>query len=155
MVAYRTCTGCVLQGKPCDMRDAMRERVRGLGITSIKWKCIGRVPRFKVGDLAWAKTTTGDGDDSLTDLFPATVIRVLGAKALVFIDGDALSRGNEAPFEARGNGFCKMPLSRLEPRDGEPETICPACEWPSFKGHQDGRSCHYAQQHPITGAPDV
>ncbi len=54
MTAWRTCVGCHLQGKPCETRNDMRKPLKGLGVTSTKWKCHEREPRYRVGGPVWA-----------------------------------------------------------------------------------------------------
>ncbi len=148
---YRTCCGCVTEGQTCEARDRVRAQIRGLGVTSIRWKCGHRIPRFVVGDPVWAQTVTDhageyvDGEQFRDD-YPAVVIRDLGSKMLVFIESGAPGRdyGDGAPFQPSRNGFCKVSLSRITKRDGERVDVCPYCEWPAPKGHQDGYSCSIA-----------
>ncbi len=143
MTAYRTCVGCALQGKPCVTRAAMREKLAGLGVTSIKWKCKSRLARFLVGDPVFAFTLgCVEEGEAYMDHFPAVVVEVKGANAIVFIESGAAGL-EDVPFEPKGsgNGFCKIPLSRLREREGERETICPSCGWPARKGHQEGYGC--------------
>ena len=146
MTFYHACTGCELQGMPCDMRENLRSKLAGIGVTSIKWKCALRTPRFKVGQPVWANVyvaTEGSEEDGryVKADFPGTVCRLVGSKALVFIKPEARSDCDDYEFQPKGNGFCKIPLSRLKPRDGEAETICPSCEQPASLGHIDGYRC--------------
>jgi hypothetical protein len=145
---YRTCVGCELHRQPCDEREKVRAQIKGLGVTSIKWRCKNRVPIFNIGDPVWVHTVGSDdamADDgeAYFDDYPGVAIRAAGTKMLVFIEQGAPGRdyGDEIPFNPRGTGFCKIPLSRLKVRDGEREDICPDCEWPAHKGHQSGYSC--------------
>lgn len=151
-MAYRTCQGCTHEKHPCAARDALRAKLKGIGVTSIKWKCADRVSRFNVGDAVWAMTVAGhsegyyDQGEPLRDEFPATLIRLIGSKALVFIVPGVEGKGHcgdGIPFETRGRGFCKIPLSRLTARDGKAEAICKDCEQPESMGHQEGYSCAF------------
>lgn len=151
MTLYRTCVGCLSDKSPCVARDDLRERLKGIGVTSIKWKCKDREPRFVVGDPIWALTVEGQGSDHqeggepYRDYFPGTVIRDCGSKLLVYIAPGSPGRdGEEYSFAPSGNGFCKITLSRISKRDGERETICKACELPASKGHQNGYSCTFS-----------
>jgi len=122
----------------------MRAAIKGLGVTSIKWKCPTRKPRYNPGDPVYARLGADcDPDYGVTVAdFPAIVIRLLGSKVLVYVEKDATSESGGYQFEPRGNGFCKVTLSRLKPRTGEPQTICKSCEWPESLGHQEGYSCN-------------
>ena len=148
---YRTCEGCVRGGVFCSARDALRIQLSGLRITSVRWQCRERIACFQIGDPVWALTVDGqpDGDedgDPFRGRFPAIVIREAGTKMLVFIEPGARDADGDLEFSASHNGFCKIPLSRLSARDGERESVCPACEWPASKGHMQGYSCAYEEQ---------
>lgn len=156
---YRTCVGCAKQGEPCEARDVLKGRLAGLGVTSIKWRCKDREARFQIGDPVWASTVgdqneVDDDGEPYRDHYPGHIIRDLGSTLLIYIEPGAPGREcqDDVPFSPRANGFCKIPLSRLEAREGDRETICKHCEWPSFKGHQSGYSC--SARCPDCGQPD-
>jgi hypothetical protein len=145
---YATCRGCFRARQKCETRDALRSKILGLGVTSIKWKCADRQNRFEVGDPIWAYTAdwhfnSGEEGSPTMDHFPGVVIHLCAdGKILVFIEKGALGRETEAEFyPLGGRGFCKIPISRLSNREGERETICKHCQWPSSKGHEPGSSC--------------
>lgn len=140
MTAFRTCVGCHLHGLQCEARDGLKAALAGLSITSVKWRCKSRRPMFAPGDPVWARTVADYGDETTRDDFPATIIRLLGTSALVFISQGSESRGGYI-FETSGNGFCKLPLSRLFERDGAKETLCRYCDAPASHGHIPGYSC--------------
>lgn len=143
----RTCHGCAKEKVPCIDREAFKDALRGLGVTSVKWKCKSRVSAYEPGDPVWARTQAfyaGHGEDGCVDDFPATVIRVMGTKAVVFIAPGSLGAGGEYQFEANNNGFCKIPLSRLKKRDGMRESVCRYCQMPESQGHAEGYSCTMA-----------
>lgn len=155
---YRTCTGCTLQGQPCAARELVKAQVKGLHVTSIRWKCAKRVNRFERGDCVWAMTI-GGGDQMMDDgeaargEFPAIAIRQKGSKLLVYIEpgAEGVSDYDDLTFQPKdtGHGFCKIPLSRIKSREGERHAICKDCDWPEHKGHQPGLSCEYAHQRKI------
>ena len=156
MTFFRTCQGCVSEGSPCEARDALRLALRGLCVTSVKWKCAVRRPRFEIGSPVWATTIEdplnprSENGGAVLDLFPAVVVRVLGGKALVFIKPGAVGQSDNSFFVPTGIGFCKLPLSRLSPRDGERVMVCQRCELPASEGHLGGYSCAYeATQQPF------
>lgn len=151
-MTYRTCIGCISEKQPCQARDKLRATLKGLGVTSIKWKCRARWPRFEVGDPVWAltvaNTSGGEVDDdgqALRDYFPAVAIRACGTKMLVRIEPGAAGRGDfgdGVKFDPTHSGYCKIPLSRISAREGEREQVCRYCEWPASKGHAPGYSCN-------------
>lgn len=141
---YRTCSGCLHEKHPCDARDALRRQLKGLSVTSVKWKCKDRTDRFNVGDAVWATTiesTNPDHGEACFDEFPGWVIRNCGSKLLVYIEPGSIGLSEETKFEARSAGFCMIPIFRIKPRDGTPEKICPSCELPESKGHLSGYIC--------------
>lgn len=149
---YRACMGCVLQGKPCDLREQVKAQVRGLGVTSIKWRCIGRKPRVEIGDPVWALTveaTKGTYDEDgepRRDYFPGIAIADKGSKMIVFIEPGAEGRDNDDSKFETSSGFCKIPLSRITIREGERVRVCKHCQWPEYKGHAAGWSCEGLNQ---------
>ena len=154
MTAYRTCIGCIHQGAPCEARDRVRATLKGFGVTSIKWRCPDRQPRYRVGDPVWALTVAqingGEYDERgnpIRDYFPAVVVDPgkKPTKALVSIDPGAAGRGDFGDgiiFDVNSSGFCNIPLSRLQPRDGEREEICKYCCNPVRRGHTQGFNCN-------------
>ena len=149
MTAYPTCRGCVDERHDCHHRTVLRDHLHGLCVTSIKWKCKARTPRFPVGSLVWARTipTTGkpEYDDEhenspiMAD-FSGIVIKPKRTKMLVYIERGSADEGEEYIFD--GGPFCLIPLSRLRERDGDPEKICPDCKRPASKGHALGYRCN-------------
>lgn len=147
MTSYLTCQGCISAKTKCEYRDAMRDRLKGLSVTSVKWKCAARAPLFAPGDPVWALTWAGEeyfeGERSI-DNFPAVVIKMIGSKALVYIKPDVESCDLEYTFQPASklsNGFCKITLSRLTPREAPRESLCEHCQLPASLGHQEGYCC--------------
>ena len=143
VTAFRTCTGCILQGQPCEARATLREKLKGLGITSVKWRCTHRTPKYQIGDPVWASTIADTTDADIRDDFPGLVIENAGNMHLILIEPGVRGQ-DDAEFIPSGNGsgFCKIPLSRLRPRnDADREKICSSCKWPARKGHQAGYLC--------------
>lgn len=148
-MTYRTCVGCYMEKEPCPARDHVRRTVKGLGVTSIKWRCSNRVPRIAVGDPVWAETvadlnSTEIGDDGypLRHSFPAIAIANSGSKMIVFIDPGVASLSDGVFFNKDCSGFCKVSLSRITAREGERVEVCRHCSWPAPKGHQTGYVCN-------------
>jgi len=145
---YRSCLGCELYRQPCGERDRVREQIRGLGVTSIKWRCKQRTPIIDAGDPVWVDTVNGSDDyddhgNPYRDEYPGTAIRQVGTKMLVYIEKHAPGRnaGDDAPFMPRAGGFCKIPFSRIKRREGKREDVCASCDLPASKGHRGGYIC--------------
>lgn len=145
---YRTCIGCVKAAGPCDHRDFLRQKLSGMGITSIKFTCRQREEPYAPGDPVWVELIVSDPDfdESYTADFPATIIRMAGSTAVARVDLDAKSRFGDFNFEAKNeNGFVKRPLKYFRPRDGERRTVCTTCS--ALDGnHEYGWSCHMAAE---------
>lgn len=153
MTYFHACVGCAHDKATCNAFLTFKENLKGLGITSVKWRCAERRDRFHIGQPVWALTTCFYGgdyqDDWHRDEWPGHIIRLTGSTALVYIEpgADAKDHGHgDLPFEPKsgGRGFCKIPLSRLKTRIGDDETICKQCELPSYAGHQAGYACSVA-----------
>lgn len=142
MTSFPTCQGCKFRKGACAHKNALRERIKGLRVTTIKWNCAAKIAEFESGDSVWA-FTLGDTSypDSERDNFPATVVRMVGSNVLVYIPAGALGRDIEEKFVPMRKGFCKIPLNRITARDAPREQICEVCELPASCGHQEGFSC--------------
>lgn len=144
-MTYRTCVGCIQQNQPCEARDKLRDMLKGLGVMSIKWKCKSRVARINVGDPIWALTVASinrvnqDGDPYRA-YFPGIAIKGCGSKMLIHIAPGTPGRDEDCTFE--GTGFCKIPMGRIEKRDGERVEVCRCCQQPAFMGHIFGAACN-------------
>lgn len=151
---YRTCYGCKFEGLPCAERAKMQAKVKGLGITSLKWVCDWKRPQFVPGEAVTAQIVIEPGfvDDyghvarQETDTFPATVIQCVGvSKILVYIQPGEIGP-NGYTFEPNNNGFCKVPRTYVRHREGPPEHVCPKCSNPvRLLGH-----ANYCYDHPET-----
>lgn len=162
MTIYRTCRGCVSDGLSCAAREALKNSIKGLRITSVKWACVDRAPKFVRGDPVWALTIASrdltDGEEPHRDEFPGIVIGQAGAKMLIYIEpgSEGIDHDDGEPtFEPSGNGFCKIPISRLKPRRGDRQEVCRFCDWPTSKGHQEGYNCWHGQQYPESNTPET
>jgi hypothetical protein len=162
MTIYRTCAGCICDKAPCESREALKMKLKGIGVTSIKWKCADRKSRFEIGDPVIARTMAGKeyiegsgyGDAEIAfDSFDGIVIRNAGTKCIVFIKPG--TEGGESGYifdPQKGQGFCKIPISRLTSGNGPRVKVCPTCENPESEGHLSGYRCS-DNVDPITQAP--
>lgn len=147
-MTYRSCVGCVHGSGFCHARELVKAHVKGIGVTSLKWRCNWRRPIYQPGDAVWANIFTGweDQGDSwgreeanFVD-FPGIVIRLKGSRAVIFIEPGADSYSGDYSFEPmkNGNGHVKIPIVRTRKRDAVREHICDSCErFVRLKGHED------------------
>lgn len=133
-MVYRTCFGCIHGSGSCQIRDEVKAKVAGLGVTSLKWKCKWKRLAFQPGDAVFVETIGYEPDytadeDAYISKWPATVIQSKGSKLICFIEPGTLDDG-EVPFEPKshGNGHVKVPLSRVTRRDAVREHVCDYCK---------------------------
>lgn len=145
---YQTCVGCVLQGEPCLKRDAVRRQLKGLGVKSIRWTCPDRKPKYMPGDLVWARTVADKNappdeisGEPYRDFYPAVVVENRSNRLVVFIKPGTPGRESGEETKFCGEGFCRIPLVRIEPRAGDREAVCPHCRQPQACGHADAYFC--------------
>jgi hypothetical protein len=148
MGRYRTCVGCAFEGVACGERDKLRDAIAGLSVTSVKWKCEWRRPKFAPGDPVFVSIVThwGRDDDGVDHAelatFPGVYIDQAKApsKAIVFIAPGTPSVQGETAFTPvrDGNGFCRLSQSYLTRREGVPDHVCDVCSNPvTLLGHAD------------------
>ena len=77
---YHPCKGCAVDVKTCKRRDEIHSAIKGLSVTSVKFKCTERSPYFKTGERVWVTLpfwepvgTDGDSECHLA-YFHGTVI---------------------------------------------------------------------------------
>ena len=162
MTHYATCVGCAVEGG-CWRRDEMRQKLAGLRVTSIKWRCEGRVDRFERGAPVWVITPPDldklrsdaapwDEGHPIKHTFPGFVVRQRGCKTLVYIAEGAPSQDDDETF-FKGGPFCMIPLSRISARAGDPEEMCRHCDRPSFEPHAIGYRCNPGSDGWTSGWP--
>ena len=129
----------------------MREAIKGLSITSLKWRCRSRQPAFPVGAAVWIYTVCDRSNPNYVDDgsgyrdgpekfdFPAIVVREGYPKALVFVAEKTRDQEDEVDFS--GQRFCAIPISRMRRRDAPDEHVCQSCMQPASAGHISGYSC--------------
>lgn len=153
MAKFRTCVGCKLADADCPARRDLVEAIRPFGVTSIKWRCASRVPIYPIGAPCLALTFAGDsyGEWTAPDeyqeppryWYPGVIVhQAVPTKFIVFIAKGTgpveCDEPNKYPFEPRNRGFCKIPMSRLRPREGDRVAVCSLC-W-EVGGHH-GAAC--------------
>jgi hypothetical protein len=133
VTAFRTCHTCARPAAACEYRTALQSAIAGLGITSVKHRCAGYAPAFEPGDAIKVETLAwfhNDEDPPPKLWFPGHFIRLTGQRALVFVPPKAEDLNCEGiEFEPHGNGFLKVPLSRVAHRDAAPMDVrqCEQC----------------------------
>lgn len=142
-MTYRTCFGCVHGAGACQVREAVKAQVSGLGVTSLKWKCKWKRLAFQPGDAVFVETIgyqpEGEEDFYLGS-YPATVIQIKGSKLICFIEPGVEDETHGIPFEPKnnGNGHVKVPMARVTKRDAIRESVCGYCNRITrLVGHED------------------
>lgn len=133
MTHFRTCRTCAKPPETCERRAELKAKLRGLGVTSLKHRCDGFEPAFVAGDAVRVNTLAwfAKGEESPPPRldFPGHFVSFVGGKALVFVPAKAEDMNGEGvEFEPSGNGYLKVPLSRLSPRDA-PAADIKQCRW--------------------------
>lgn len=138
-----TCTGCKFKGD-CDHAAHLRLALKGHGIRSVKFTCAKREPVFRPGDPAIFKTFISDPDEEHRGgveevAYAGVVIEQKGGKVIGFIKPGAPDIYGETPFEAKGNGYVKMPLTRVRPDPSREPVEIKTCRWCASNYAIDGR----------------
>jgi hypothetical protein len=154
---YRSCYGCIHGTGACQARDAMKAKIKGIGITSMKWKCSYRRPAFAAGEgisinLFMGMTDQGDSwgrEEPEYGWFPGYAIEVKGTKILAFILPGTRSDCDEYEFQPKSNGYVKTALTRVQRRDAVREHVCEGCHrLVRLIGHEDYCRNQPADQRP-------
>ena len=136
-----TCTGCVHK-VGCGHAAHLRTALKGHGIRSVKFACAKRQPVFRPGDAAIFTTFVADDpeDRAVEVRYPGVVIGQKGASVIGLIKAGANDLGGEGfPFSPRGNGYVKMPLTRVRPDPSREPVEIKTCRWCASNYAIDGR----------------
>lgn len=133
MTYFRPCFNCATPRKECATAKRITAGLRGLGVTSIKFNCPDRKPKFTPGQRVSVSWLIHDGDtydESLWDLhtWPATVSCESGSKFVVRVDD--VDSDLDLPVREYVNSpnlYCKVSASKLAPLDEPPQPICKRC----------------------------
>tara|TARA_R100000687_G_scaffold31512_1_gene26143 strand:- start:241 stop:753 length:513 start_codon:yes stop_codon:yes gene_type:complete len=137
---YRTCNGCILEGKKCERREALRDSIKGLGVTSIKFNCAARSPLYHTGQrVSFQWWALGEPDhygecDSYELRFLGTVISETanGNAYVVKVDAGESLESDEDPLLAEDvfrnkDLIIKVKRRKMRPT-GEPSVVaCAVC----------------------------
>jgi len=122
MTYLSACMGCAANAQKCPTRESIRAAVRGRHVTSIRHRCADRIPLYAPGAPVLVKTSawlSRDQDEDYSNppklWFPGHFIRQKGSSAIAFIKPDTRATDDaEQSFETTGQGFVKVPFSRLK-----------------------------------------
>lgn len=134
MTYYATCAGCEFTAD-CEKRRAIQKSIKGVGITSLKFRCDLRRDKFVAGQAVWfdlvasIETTDCGGSYISRDSFSGYVVEQLGNKVVGFVKPGTIGGNEGFPFEPINNGvgFVKVPLHRVIHRDA-PSVDMKRCE---------------------------
>lgn len=149
MTYFHTCRACVGNGA-CELQSDMKTKLAGLGVRSLKHRCTSRVDLFSPGDPivveTWPTFRNDDEDGARARCwFRGHFVQYAGNKPLVFVAAGTISEDGGWEFYPNGNGFLKVSLSRVKPREGDRVAVT-ACRWcaaiPSL-GQPCGRDPNY------------
>ena len=136
MAYFRKCRTCA-RNPDCEIKDRLRDAIKGLGITSLLHKCDSFEPKYKAGDQVLVRTCTGYEGDPTDDYgnmiygsFPGWFVSWTDkGKCLAYVTpGTPSIEDGREKFEPRNDGWCSVPMSRIESRpQDDPSPVCPKC----------------------------
>ena len=129
---WRTCYGCTVDGPTCPVRAVMRAPLKGLGITSISFKCVERKPAFQQGQritVTWPFHEDEDPDGMLIDFHATVITEHKPGRYYIRIDNgpDQTIGEYEAPKCLNSNGHAHVSFTRLAALDEPPRAVCAVC----------------------------
>lgn len=135
MSFYRPCTNCVREKAPCPRRERIAAGIKGLGLTSVKFRCPEREPVFAVGQrvtVGWLVPPYHPDECSFEDYmeerWPATVVAEQGSKFLICVDDVDSDEGTPARSYIKSETlYCKVTVGKLAPLDEPRRCVCGVC----------------------------
>lgn len=137
---YGTCKGCLFEGADCAERKRIGAEIKGLGITSIKWKCAWRRSAYTVGQpivVSILERSDYPGENYQCQ-FGAYVVGMKGRRVLAYIPVANQFVEEPGDFEFNHRGFVGLSVDRIYRRDGITEPVCSRCHRTHrLDGHED------------------
>lgn len=142
---YHQCRGCTVNRDTCDRLSEIKSTLKGLGITSIKFKCSDRTPKFVVGNRVLVTLPfyevygpQGETDTYLID-FKGTVIcerKTRGNYKVKIDDGPDADDGNySSPDDLKSEtGYVAVKGEHVSPLNEFDRIVCEVCE--AVDGHE-------------------
>lgn len=143
---YHQCRGCTVDHNKCGIRAELRAAIKGLNVTSIKFNCKERKPKFLTGNRVLVTLPfyevygpQGETDTHLID-FKGTVIcerKTRGNYKVKIDDGPDADDGNyTSPEDLKSNtGYVAVKGEHVSPLNEFDRTVCKECE--AVDGHED------------------
>ena len=126
---YSTCTNCAVEKSTCIRRAEIRSAIRGIGITSAKFRCDDRLSIFHPGQRVAVTWPVGDDyDDTNYESWPATIIAEVGTRFLISVDdvdGDFETPARD--YIKNERLFAKVSPHKLRAIDEPCRAICKFC----------------------------
>ena len=141
---WRTCGTCWVQG-PCEVRDALRPKLVGLGLTSVKHRCPKKWERFPVGSVVLVRYPQWEYDEydnqvDVGDERPAVVVgRAKAGGLLLWVyDNSGLKRSEDEATASEEN-YRHLYAAKMEwcSVTGDSKTLCERCRMPE-DAHPNG-----------------
>lgn len=147
---YVSCIGCTIDKISCGRRKDIKTGVAGLNITSVRFKCDARKPKFASGERATVSWNFYDGEYADEVTFKVTILKESkpGRFQIKVDDGPSIFHeddGYVAPECLTGNGFATASHTILAPLDEPALAICKACDSPV------GINCYSEPEYPVDG----
>ena len=110
----------------------MRDALKGLGVTSIAFKCAARQPAFYEGQrvtVTWPFHEYEDPDGMLIEFHATVITEHKPGRYYIRVDNgpDQTIGEYEVPECLNSNGHAHVSFTRLQPLDEPTRTVCAVC----------------------------
>lgn len=130
---YLTCRNCGVNCQTCARRAEVQAGVKGLGLTSIKFRCADRRPMYHAGQrvaVTWKYSPPDwDYEDGLSlETWPATIVQETKKGFLIVVDD--VPSGNDLPareYIKSESLYCNVMATKLAPLDEPDRQTCEHC----------------------------
>ena len=132
MTYYATCLNCAVDKTTCAKRKAISSAIKGLGITSAKFRCADRVSRFRPGqrvEFDWRYYDDDGSGEGYTATFVGTVMHEQkgNKRFAVKVDPDHEIYDLKPADILKSPEFISVRPDDLRPLDEPDKPLCPLC----------------------------
>lgn len=132
MTFYATCLNCAVDKATCGKRKAISSAIKGLGITSTKFRCADRVSRFRPGqrvEFDWRYYEADGSGQRYTTTFDGTIMheKAGNKRFAVKVDPDGEYYDLKPGDILKNPEFISVRPDDLRPLNEPDKPLCPLC----------------------------
>jgi len=133
MTYYKPCLNCAADKKLCERRNAIRRGMKGLGVSSVNFRCDDREPRFHRGQrvsFVWNHYENNEiYSERFLETFYGTIMHEKSGhrRFVIKVDQSSEYYDIEPKYVLKSPEFISVRPDDITPLDEPDRRLCPNC----------------------------